>query len=1294
LAFAINKEFRRIPWDHKLPEPVNPGVAFVGEGNTNPAMGGRSGKNYAIFENFRFPRLGDRPEMVNKLVRIYIDCLDISDNKNKERRRYDRFHFILYNYRWINQYLNMPSLSALEKFKDSFKSVGMELQTLEELDLPFDDLSLPENEPAFDPALAAQPADGSPSFEDLPDEPADLHPQAETGEPYSPPADESPGGMDSLDDLGDLLGGGAGDLPVEEEPVSPAQEDNTDFGNLVDTIPDDFTAAEPSADLSGVDNTFPDSEVSNDVDGTPPDLLSGLADEIEAERQASSEKKEAKDKVPEENNEIDFSDQDLGDLPDFGDSGSQEPSGEEEPVTEGAEEAGAPDLSDFDLGELPDFGGGEGQEPFAEPEGQGYPPAPSGEEEPVTEGAEEAGTSDLSGFDLGDLPDFGDSGSQEPSGEEEPVTEGAEETGTSDLSGFDLGDLPDFGDSESQEPSGEEEPVTEGAEETGTSDLSGLDLGDLPDFGDSESQEPSGEEEPEVEFPPFDTDTAGTESDEEAFDFGGEFPDTGDEATLEEVPVDDFDRFSPDSGSLGEGFDLGSGDEFGGLDDFAIPGLDTDFEAKTPGKGKKAGKKRGSTGGADDTGEISLTPEEFDLLQETLSSYPLNLRIACEELIAEQAVAPEQMSRLINLLVEGAPASETAALAGKILDKTIPIPKGYEKRTGEELEAEQSSFAYIFVHNFLPILMRFMAIALVVLSAGYLSWRYIYMPIKAEKIYKLGIERIEAGEYSRANERFLEGYGIHPKKSWFYTYARAFRDVRQYTLAEEKYRELLYFTASKNKRGIPEKAAVLEYADLETNYIGDYQTADNIIRRNILDYFPEDKEGLLALGDNSLIWGEYEKERLEDARQAYARLIERYGRSDPLLERMLKYFIRTDNLGEVLNLQNYFMASKKRVISAATLAEMGGYFLDKRLEKVRGVPNEYLEYIRGIREILLRAITQDPMLPESYYHLARYYNYFENSADERLTLEVAVRAFEAAKEESPKRIGYHINALRRYAEVLTDGKEFFPAEENLVKGINLYQDALSRRLLPPSPEFGRLYANLGDLEFFVKSGDMQAALDYYNYSEQYGWAPPEIQYRMGAAHYQLREWGPALERFFMAFRELPYNRRILYALGNVSYMRGNYFAAQGYYDRLLEILEDDRVRFSPITPTDDEKQLDILERIMVAQNNLGVVLEAMTENTGNSSYRSRAQGLYSDSERAWDLLTRNPTSMIRMRPSPDITAPGVNPAYLNVQNSLRPIPGYEHQFFLRVDRDVLEPSIWEDIAPSGFRLSEGIHTGR
>ena len=1128
----------------------------------------------------------------------------------------------------------MPSLQALEEFKSSFYRLGNEPQILDELEIQYDDLPLPEpsaeDEMAGSPPVQGPAAAGASGADFSGDaELADLAP-ADMAGPFEEAAEAegAEAGSDILNfgDLGDLLGGmdspvpdisadaleesfdDAGSLEIGEletgdletgdlqtgsldaGDLPAAGQEDIDFGSLVDAIPDDLSPPDSAVPAEG--------EPFEDAAGFPPDLLDGFADEIEAGRAES----ELPEEVPADDAvESDFPGQDLGDSLDLSDLGLSDLG-----------------LGDQDSGELPDLDLGEIGESLDLGEiGVGE----------IDEGIDLSGEEALAGEDA-----FGD--------------------------GFDLSDLG-------------VPHLTPSKQETSDQGLGDFDLGDLSGLGE-----------------------------EEGFDLGGETADVGIEADLEEISGDSFNNIEPLSDEPAG--DTAGGDDFGSLeDDFSLPKMEGVFDGSVPTvrtvvtrTAARAGEDLEMGDGADEVEEIRMTEAELNKLQDTLASYPLNLRIACEELIAEEVVAPDQLSKLLRLLINGAPPSETAAVARQILGRTIPVPKGFEKKTGEALEAEQASFAYIFINNFLPVLRLFMAIALVLLSAGYLTWKFIYMPVKAENIYKLGIERIEAGEYSRANERFREAYGIHQKKSWFYTYARAFRDARQYTLAEEKYKELLYYTASKNKRQIPEKAAVLEYADLETSYIGNYEAADQILRNNILDYNPRDRDALLALGDNSLAWGEYEPSRLENAREYYATYMERYGRSDPLLERMLIYFIRTDNLGEVLPLQSHFMESAKRKISAAALAELGAYLLDKRYEKVQGVPNEYLDRINGIREVLLRAIRQDSMLPESYYHLARYYNYYSNFSDEKMTLELAVRVFDAAKTETPKRIKYHIFTLDRYAEVLIGVKEFFPAEEALLKAVRLYQDGLSRRLLVRSPEFGRLYAELGDLEFFVKDGDMQSALDYYLLGEQHGWAPPEIQYRMGAALYQLRQWESALDRFFAAFREMPPNRRILYALGNVSYMRGNYFAAQGYYDRLLAILEDDRARLSPIMATNDEKQLDLAERLMVAQNNQGVILEGLTERTGNSRYRSRAQALYSDSERAWDILTRNPVSMMRMRPSSEISAPGINPAYLNVQNSLHPVPGYEPHFFLRIDKDMNEPSVWEELAPPGYRLSEGIYTGR
>jgi tetratricopeptide (TPR) repeat protein len=401
---------------------------------------------------------------------------------------------------------------------------------------------------------------------------------------------------------------------------------------------------------------------------------------------------------------------------------------------------------------------------------------------------------------------------------------------------------------------------------------------------------------------------------------------------------------------------------------------------------------------------------------------------------------------------------------------------------------------------------------------------------------------------------------------------------------------------------------------------------------------------------------------------------------------MLKYFIRTDNLGEVLPLQQYFMGSSKRKISPPTLAELGGYLLDKRLEEPRGVPDEHIGRIEGIRDILLKAVQADPSLPESHYHLARYYNRFGNTQEERQTLEAAARAFDAAPEESTRRTGYRIDAQRRYARILIGIREFFAAEEQLVKGIDIYEDAVTRRVLPRSPDFGRIYADLGDLEYFTKAGDMEQALQYYLRSERNGWAPPEVQYRMGSAYYHQRQWAPALERFVTVAAEMPLNRQALHALGNTSYMRGNYSAAQAHYNRLLDILETERARFPLLMPNDRPELLELAERMMTARNNLGVTLEALTEETGNTSYRARALGLYTESARAWDALTRNSETMLRAGAG-DLSTPGINLAYLNFRDTLYPEQGYEPQLYLQIDKDVLEPSAWEDLVPSDSRLS-------
>ncbi|MDR0320684.1 MAG: tetratricopeptide repeat protein [Treponema sp.] len=1169
----------------------------------------------------------------------------------------------------------MPSLNALAQFKNSFSDIAGEKNDLTSKQLPIDDLALPSTEaPPFEftreeASFLAAPSP-SPDGSSQADATADLDDGSFFDMPGDapPPLDTGPG--DAISALDGFLKDFTSSASAEE--TAPPATDDFSVDDMLSGLSDeppapaDSVPEEPSADLGSSDFNIDDFAPSAGEEPPPsgiddfsvPDgLLSGLTDEMESAKadvespdfgieDFSIDEPAAEDSGGEENQFDDM-------------NGAIDMGGESPHIEEGA--PAEPDS--FDLPDDTSFDMPDESSLSAEPD----IPAGSGDE-------------DLSSFD--DLDGSIDMGGESPHVSDEEPSPDFSMDGLSD-SDFSVPDDSGFGselpDTDFSVPDdsgfGSELPDTDFSvpEDSGFEDqLPDADFSGVDDSSFTSNFTPDGGE----------TDFAPSSGDDFA-----PMGDLGDDFASDSI---DLDTSSESSGEE-HGTEEMSADIFGdGDDDFSLSGLDDilnkskgDTAPKPPPKkgffGRRKAKAEELPEAEEGVDEISLSQDDVNRILRTLSSYPLNLRIVCEELIAEQVILPQQLSKLIRYLVNGASVKETAALAEEITGKPIVIPRSFEKSTGAAFEAEQSSFAYIFVHNFLPVL-RFVAIiAALLLSVIYLSYKFIYTPIVAENLYKRGYERIPAGEYERANELFHDAFTKHRKKKWFYAYAEAFRDQRRYMLAEAKYDELLRYYP-RDKKG------VLDYAALNTYYLMNYEKANRLLQREILDYAPKDYDALVAAGDNFLAWADSDPskfyDKYEDARFCYARLLENYGWQVPLVERMLKYFIRTDDLRETLQLRVWFENDpKKRKLSADSLAELGGYLLDKQLEKPVGVPNPYVESIESVRAMLLQAISLDPYLPEAHYHLARYHHNLGNTHDERLTLENAIRAFDLAKVESVRRRLYRVDAHFRYANLLVDNGESIPVEENLVKGIELYEDFLSRNLIPATPQLGQLYAAMGDLELYLKLDNMEAALTNYRTAESYGYAPPEVQYRMGTAYYSLGDWRNALDYLFKASAGLPLNRRMLFALGNTTYQRGDYFAAQGYFERLLDILESQRVRLPVLMPNDNMQFIELAERLMMARNNIGAVYEALADQTGRREYRSRALAMYAESSRAWDMITRNPESMVRSSVTGSSGAPGINYGYINASHALRPTSDYSPQIFVRIDKDVQEPSRWEELAP-------------
>jgi tetratricopeptide (TPR) repeat protein len=1036
----------------------------------------------------------------------------------------------------------------------------------------------------------------------------------------------------------------APEVPVNEPSVNP---DDVTFDSLFSN--DDSTAsAGGNFDFSAFTNTIsdtppppaedyiPDIDIPPVLEETadthfspengssfPKELLNGLSDELESIPADFQEEQKNENAAEEINDEFNFNLNDTNTMPSFDfDNNILGLGGESfdtNGLTSGAEE--------FDLGgEAPDTDGLTSGAEELDLGGEAF------DTDGLISGAEE--------FDLGgESPDSG--------GNDEIEADSGTSGGSAELS---RNELPDF-------------------------DFSGGDSSFLDNVDTGETQESKTTESGE-----FDT---------SSIVLDGDF----DTAPVSNYGADNVEFTADDSIAAGDS----RHDDFGDSE-FNLSGLDEILnKSKADPLAKETVKKKGfwtkrkeqkefeAAEIENEVEEIRLSQQDMDNIIRTLSMYPLNLRIVYEELIAEQVLTPQQLSKILRYLKNNAPIKEAAALAEEVSGKQIIIPKSFEKSTGEALEAEKASFAYIFVHNFLPVLRLFAVIGALAASVIFLAYKFIYTPLKAESIYKRGYERIAAGEYPRANQLFNEAFLIHRKKPWFYIYAEGFIDERRYLLAEEKYDELLRYYP-RDKKG------VLDYAALESKKVMNYEKANRILQRELLDYAPNDMEGLLAYGDNNMDWADSDPARFadkyEDARFAYARLLDKYGWQPPYVERMMRYFIRTDNLKEVLPLKDWFDGRGSRKLSVESLAELGGYLLDKQLEEVKGVPNAWVESIEGVRAMLLQAVRGDQNLPEPHYHLARYHHNLGNIYEERLTLENAIRAFDIAKEETVRRRLYRVDAHYRYANLLINNREFFRAEEETVRGINLFNDFLERKLIASSPQLGKLYAVMGDLEYFIKDGNTEKARNEYLKAERNHWAPPEIQYRIGVTYYNESNWKEALDYFFKASADLLLNRKLLFALGNTTYRRGNYYAAQGYYNRLLDILENQRSRLPVLLPNDRPEFLEIGERLMMARNNAGVNYEALADVTGSREYRSRALALYAESSRAWDAITRNPREMTRLRPIENPNAPGINLGFLNANNALhasniRRNEEFKPEIFVRIDKDVLDPSRWEELAPMG-----------
>ena len=860
---------------------------------------------------------------------------------------------------------------------------------------------------------------------------------------------------------------------------------------------------------------------------------------------------------------------------------------------------------------------------------------------------------------MGDLGDFDDGGSfdeDENSSPTEvaPAPETTEQTGTTEPSepamDFNMDDM-DFG-----------APMDMGAgqmDDQAPVDFNAEDI--IPDFGDDFATEDSS----------GDSSTDGTE-DVESLD---ELDENQPIETFDTSEMDGMDFGIPDTdtqmngGASAGDFELGGHDDFAMEGEFEIPGFSDVTTAKeekskpamaTSSKGKsKRGLPVPDFSGAEESEDLppnTLSDAQYKQFLKNLSEYPLNVRLAFEDLIVQDEFTDDAEFEVIEKILNKAPARQVASMLEKMLDTSIPVPRDFEHRTAEEYEAYKKSLSYQLRNKIIPGML--VGIVALLLCWGIFNFakNCIYKPLKANSLYKQGYALLQADEYPQSEMKFEQAVTYRINKKWFFNYARGYREHKQYQRAGAMYERILKYFKH-------DKAAGLEYADMELNDLANYERAEEIVRRQVLDYHINDADGILKLGDIFLEWGtEKDPAKLEDARAQYATLIQLYKANDLYMSRMMRYFIRIDDLRNVIQMQKRFEPREKS-LTAEDWAELSGYLLEKYYGPL-APSQEYLRYeIEGLRGLLLRAVKTGPNNPIAHYNLAKYFiNSGESGAVEQ-TLQNAIERFNTIPSMKKRDLYKYIDSYRLLGEHYIGTTDYLQAQEQFAEGISLYTTERDNAGFEGTPDIGKLYKDMGDIKYSI-SGDYDEALMNYKYSVELENDSPSIRYRIGYIQYKNKNYQEALGSFMKAGDGNIKERNLLLAMANTLSLRGDDYAAQGYYNQLIDTLDTEIAKYGVVFPQANVKDYDIVNTYLSASNNYGVTLYKLAKRTGNSGLNAQSIVQFQQSLRAWDALTRNQETMVRLS--------GSNLAEQNIQYITHPVPDFEPAIYTDISKTLTD----------------------
>lgn len=857
------------------------------------------------------------------------------------------------------------------------------------------------------------------------------------------------------------------------------------------------------------------------------------------------------------------------------------------------------------------------------------------------------------GFDI----DTANSDFSTPSGNFVDMNEGIPEEFNEKPSAEETSEMPSFGDDlpDFNMDGGDDLPPMQDSQTADESPLppDPFASDDLPDFGgDTEAEGGS----------------AGNSWDEGGVTLNGsETPDFKEE---DEEPLETFDTTGMDIDFSEPGAVRDSTD-----DPFGVTSTEDDFEIPNftdNGSGKKeniAPAPNVSSPNFDEAIEgdeknkpkNTFTDAEYKRFRKNLSEYPLNLRLAIEEIVVKNEFTDDKVFEILDKVQRKVPARQLASQLDKEMEIHVDVPRDYERRTAEEYENYKQSLEYKIKNQIIPFAAMTAFAAILITCIGFLFWTFIWNPMMANRYYKEGYADIQTNQYQQSEECFSRAVRRRPVKKWFYKYAESYREHKQYDRASNVYKAGLEIFDHDKKSG-------LDWADMEMNERYNYEEAERILLREVRDYHRQDPEVDMKLGDLYLAWADdgY-PEKYAAAKEQYDLLVSDNQKSKHIktyLARQMRYYIHVDDLKKVLEYKNYFYPTYIKALDYQDLTELSGYLLDKRYGTLRPSEESLRSQVVDIRDLLDRALKANSSNPDALYNMGRYLVRTGASSEAESVFKATIDAFKKKSPRKRKDNYTYIDTYRLLGEEQVERRAYIDAQRTYNEGIAIFEHENASGGFTGTEKIGKLYEDLGNINYFI-NGDMDAALENYEKSVENSNDSLAVRYKIGYIQYTDENYDDAWMSFNTG-NELTSGQDIhtLLALANTLVLRGLYGPAQGYYEDLLDILKEDVSHNDIMMPQSRADHGDLVDTYMKASNNLGVALSRISGQSGDSDANGKAIVQFAESSRAWDALSRNQETMIR-RDTNDLGKQNstyvVNPAY-----------GYEPTIYSDIPKTIYE----------------------